>query len=172
MTDRESVVLVMSAHEAEMASKLLQRLTKDGRDSPDEFSKGELHAYADMIYYTRRQRTRFFSPDLFAEPAWDILLALYCGEAEEKEIRVSYLTHSADVPATTALRWIDTLEKEGLICRSPHKKDRRVLLVNLTDEARRQIEGCLGRAMRKQRDYFTQPALGRPTVNDGAGPVA
>jgi DNA-binding MarR family transcriptional regulator len=82
----------------------------------------------------RQQRGRFFNPKLFADPAWDMLLELYVAALTQRRITVSRLAERASVPMTTALRWIVTLEKEGLVIRENDRFDRRRVFLSLTDK--------------------------------------
>lgn len=84
----------------------------------------------------RRGRANFFNPRLFADPAWDMLLELYAADVSYRKIAVFQLCAASGVPATTALRWIDALIKEGLVTRSPDPRDGRRILVCLTPSAR------------------------------------
>jgi hypothetical protein len=43
-------------------------------------------------------REQFFGPDLFADPAWDILLDLYAARLEQQRVAVSSLCIAAAVP--------------------------------------------------------------------------
>lgn len=56
------------------------------------------------IIKLRRLRDRFFQHDLFAEPAWDILLDLKAASLEGQQVSVSSRCIAAAVPPTTALR--------------------------------------------------------------------
>lgn len=80
----------------------------------------------------RSLRSKFFSSGLFADPAWDMLLELYANELEQHRISVSKLCLAAEVPPTTALRWIRTLEREGLIVRIDDTNDGRRVWVQLS----------------------------------------
>jgi DNA-binding MarR family transcriptional regulator len=80
----------------------------------------------------RRNRDRFFEGELFADPAWDILLELYAAMLGQRRISVGSLCLGAAVPATTALRWISLLEKKGLIGRNPDPMDGRRYHLSLT----------------------------------------
>lgn len=84
---------------------------------------------------SRRARDRFFDPELFADPAWDILLELYAAELGQQRTSVSALCAAAAVPATTALRWIKTLEKNGLLVRTDDPMDGRRTFISLTSDA-------------------------------------
>lgn len=78
----------------------------------------------------RAQRARFFTASLFSDPAWDMLLVLYATELSGRRLAVSKLAERSGVPMTTALRWIATLEGEGLVVRSGDQFDgRRVFIV-------------------------------------------
>lgn len=88
-----------------------------------------------IMYKSRRLRGNFFSKDLFADPAWDMLLELYSARLNSRTISISSLCIASDVPATTALRWIDTLVKCGLVTRTPDHFDKRRILASITDIA-------------------------------------
>jgi hypothetical protein len=88
------------------------------------------------ILKARRLRENFFDPGLFADPAWDMLLDLYVADLEGFRLAVGSLSVGAAVPATTALRWINFLEKEGLFVRHRDPLDARRVFVSLTTRAR------------------------------------
>ena len=73
----------------------------------------------------RRTRGHFFGRDLFADPAWDILLELYAASLGQFRTTVGKLCVGAGVPATTALRWINHLEEKGMIERKSDPTDGR-----------------------------------------------
>jgi DNA-binding MarR family transcriptional regulator len=79
-------------------------------------------------------REQFFGPDLFADPAWDILLDLYAARLEQQRVAVSSLCIAAAVPATTALRWIKTLTETGLLVRTADPNDGRRVYIELSQE--------------------------------------
>lgn len=82
----------------------------------------------------RKNRGKMFSQHLFADPAWDMLLELYAAELAQFRLSTSTLCGAATVPQTTALRWINTLEKEGLVSRRSDPMDRRRVFVRLSPE--------------------------------------
>jgi DNA-binding MarR family transcriptional regulator len=84
----------------------------------------------------RRLRDEFFAADLFADPAWDMLLDLYAATLERHRVSVSSLCIAAAVPATTALRWIKTLTDAGMFSRDADQLDGRRIFVSLTEQAR------------------------------------
>ena len=80
----------------------------------------------------RARRADFFRPNLFSDPAWDMLVALYAAELEQIRLTIAGLTRASRVPATTALRWMDALLTEGLIQRKNNPFDRREIFVELS----------------------------------------
>ena len=92
------------------------------------------------ILRARRTRDRFFDGDLFADPAWDILLELYEAELRHYRLQISSLCIGAAVPPTTALRWIKSLEQRGMLVRTDDPNDRRRVFAVLSDYARKQMD--------------------------------
>ncbi|HET9810466.1 MAG TPA: MarR family transcriptional regulator [Sphingomicrobium sp.] len=86
------------------------------------------------IITARKARREFFDSQLFADPAWDILLELYALECEQHRISVSKLSMNAGVPGTTGLRWVDRLESDGLVARSDDALDARRVWIRLSDK--------------------------------------
>ncbi|HET7604670.1 MAG TPA: hypothetical protein VFK28_01200 [Sphingomicrobium sp.] len=86
------------------------------------------------ILKARAARRKFFNEQLFADPAWDMLLELYALKCEDLRISVSKLSHAAGVPGTTALRWIDKLEQEQLLFRKDDPLDGRRIWIELSEK--------------------------------------
>jgi DNA-binding IclR family transcriptional regulator len=85
------------------------------------------------VIAARAARRKFFDGDLFADPAWDILLELYALRCEQRRTSVSKLCLAAAVPSTTALRWLEKLHADGLIERDADPFDARRVWVSLSD---------------------------------------
>lgn len=83
----------------------------------------------------RRLRYEFFDNELFADPAWDMLLDLYQAGITQHRVTVTSLCSASAVPNTTALRWIKTLTNAGLIHRRPDRHDARRFFVELSPMA-------------------------------------
>ncbi len=81
----------------------------------------------------RRMRDRFFDSELFADPAWDMLLDLAAARLERKQVAVSSLCIAAAVPPTTALRWIKAMTDNGLFERCADPEDGRRIFIRLAD---------------------------------------
>lgn len=98
------------------------------------FSLPPTEADVRVMLTLRRNRDRFFPMEIFADPAWDILLELYAAELGQLRITVSCACRGAAVPATTALRWISTLEENQLVQRRSDPFDGRRVYLSLTDD--------------------------------------
>ena len=83
----------------------------------------------------RHARAQFFDGELFADPAWDILLDLTAARAEHTRVSVTSLCIAAGVPPTTALRWIGQMTEAGLLERVEDESDRRRAFIALSDIA-------------------------------------
>lgn len=88
-----------------------------------------------QIIRHRQARARFFDGDLFADPAWDMLLDLTAARAEHSRVSVTSLCIASGVPPTTALRWIGQMTDAGLLQRVEDPSDRRRAFIALTDSA-------------------------------------
>lgn len=86
------------------------------------------------IIRQRQMRSRFIEGNLFADPAWDILLDLTASRAEHVRVSVSSLCIAAGVPPTTALRWITQMTEAGLLERVEDEADRRRAFVGLAEK--------------------------------------
>ena len=88
-----------------------------------------------QVIRARRLRSRFFEEELFADPAWDMLLDLLQAEIAQHRVPVSSLCIAAAVPATTALRWIKSMTDAGLFMRRADPHDGRRVFVELSPKA-------------------------------------
>ena len=101
------------------------------------------------VIRARRLRSRYFGEELFADPAWDMLLDLLQAESSNLRVPVSSLCIAAAVPATTALRWLKTMVQEGLFVRRADPHDGRRVFVELsaqTSQTLRRYFGEVGQA--------------------------
>jgi len=112
-------------------------------DLPETFSGGEggeegglpdlLEQVRGMVK-ARRRRADFLDSDLFADPVWDILLDLTSARLEGSPVTVMSACAAAQVPTTTALRYLRQMEKMGLVKRTTDVADKRRVHVQITDK--------------------------------------
>ncbi len=88
------------------------------------------------IIQHRQDRARFFDGELFADPAWDMLLDLTAADSEGQQVCVSSLCIAAGVPATTALRWIRQMVEQGIFTRVEDENDKRRAFIALSENSR------------------------------------
>lgn len=81
----------------------------------------------------RKRRRLFFNSALFADPAWDILLALYMQALKQEKVSILNLSALAEIPNTTTLRWIEKLHSENLISRQRDPLDARRVWIRLSN---------------------------------------
>ena len=137
------IQISLTAEEAAAARGLLLQLLE--KDTNGEAAKVELHEIASRIHDARRARRYFFPDDLFAEPAWDMILSLYCAQACGERLSVTALGQSVGLAQTTALRWIKELDEAGLIERVQDQHDRRRYFLTLTADAQAKVAQWLQR---------------------------
>lgn len=113
----------------ETAPKTVERPVSPAGDVPAV--SGEM---VRNVIRARRIRSRYFEEDLFADPAWDMLLDLLQAEIAQHRVPVSSLCIAAAVPATTALRWIKTMTDNGLFNRRADPHDGRRVFIELAPE--------------------------------------
>ncbi|WAT17801.1 winged helix DNA-binding protein [Aurantiacibacter sp. MUD11] len=87
------------------------------------------------IIAARKARARFLDSELFADPAWDMLLDLTAARVEHARVSVTSLCIASGVPPTTALRWIGQMTDAGLFERVEDDTDRRRAFIRLSDKA-------------------------------------
>lgn len=78
-------------------------------------------------------------PNLPADPALKILVILAQSSADSDRNSVTGIAVGADVPLTTALRYLAIMELDGIVERVPDPADRRRIMIRLTDEGRARL---------------------------------
>ncbi len=113
------------------------------------------------IHRMRRQRDLHLPGSLLGEAAWDILLTLYVDRY--RDVTVAELCQSANIPSTTASRWVQHLVSEGYLSERPAPGGGREILATLTLAGQDLMDRCLGAIL---RDPPASPA-GRPWPQGG-----
>jgi len=92
------------------------------------------HSEIRALLRARRMRDQFMPLELFADPAWDMILDLMAARLAGQRVSVSSLCIAASVPPTTALRWIRQLTERGIFSRIDDPADGRRVFIALTDD--------------------------------------
>jgi DNA-binding MarR family transcriptional regulator len=106
-----------------------------------------MREWARRILALRRARISILNKSMFGEPAWEMLLELYVNKDYGARLSVGRLSELSGAPATTALRWLDYLEKEKLVAREPNPTDRRTEFVELTEKGCSAMEQYLSETL-------------------------
>jgi DNA-binding MarR family transcriptional regulator len=107
-----------------------------------ELAQGQLPTFQlrEAELKLRRAREKYFPDGYFNGSLWDILLELDRAERRGSRYSVSDVGVDSKIPLTTALRYLVTVECDGMIVRTVDPKDRRRTHVTLTAEARAAID--------------------------------
>lgn len=100
-------------------------------------------ALAKRYLHQRGLRRTAFGADVFREPAWDVMLDLYCARLLGKEVSVMDACIAAGVPNTTGLRYVGRLLASGIVAKRRDALDKRRSWLDLTDEASDRVEAWL-----------------------------
>lgn len=136
--------VTLTSRDVEDAARLLRLLTprngkKAGPGSANPPPHAALLEAARELLRRRHRREQLFGKAMFREPAWEMLVSLYAQQHDQRFTIASLSSHSG-APATTALRWIDYLEKRRLVRRRAHPTDARAFHVELTEEAQSSLD--------------------------------
>lgn len=113
----------------------------------------QLAAIARSEFHNRRRRDSLIRHDLFAEPAWDMLLDLYIQHHRGQPVAVDRLCAVAATAGTTALRWLGLLIEKELVIRSSSAGEDGAVRVALSDRGVSEMERYL-------RDFLHRDRLG------------
>lgn len=105
--------------------------------------------FARRIKAARAARTNFFHSDLFAEPAWDMMLALYIAEGESRRLKVSDVCNESGVPNTTALRWLDRLFDLHMARKRRCMRDGRIYFIEMHPDTTRKLNAYFELALKR-----------------------
>jgi DNA-binding MarR family transcriptional regulator len=140
-SDRNTARLRQLSDEVSRIAATLARISADPVAGGPEIQKPTEGEIPDVpvdivrsVIRARRLRNRYFSEELFADPAWDMLLDLLQAEIAQLRVPVSSLCIAAAVPATTALRWLKNMVDQGLFIRRADPHDARRVFVELAPQ--------------------------------------
>jgi hypothetical protein len=117
-----------------------------------------------------RDRPQFGAPPLFQARAWPLMLELFIGECCGADTSVKTACLSVGGSQTSALRCILDLERLGVVESKPDEKDGRRRLLNLSANARREIQDYLERGTAEShRPIRVSLRMTRNAVHDARG---
>jgi hypothetical protein len=99
-------------------------------------SSAEMLSAARRLWVARRVRDRIFGPDMFPDPAWNILLDLFIAGEEGRNVTIKSACVAGGVPQSTALRYIAHLIETRYAVRTQHPSDARSAYLRLTERGR------------------------------------
>lgn len=137
----------------ELARKLRDVSYNEKGGSPTTASSNahptaELVSLAEEELRRRRIRYRHLPQHLFGEAGWTMLLDLFVSQYRGRNIATTSACFASDVPSTTALRWLDVLERFELVERWAAENDKRVKYVSLTNDGDAAIRAILSDYLR------------------------
>ncbi len=118
--------------------------TKPDRESLQKFVRAVLKS--------RQRRAEFMDVSKFADPAWDIMLDLTSAALEGRSVPAFSVSVAANVPMTTALRYVKRLVEDGTIKRWDDPDDKRRSLLALEDHALEKMIAYLSSIWRSTTD--------------------
>lgn len=117
--------------------RLFARLASAPASAPPAADAGALSLgrldLARLILWGRGLLESEVASDLFADPAFNILLTLYVSRNEARDVSTSAACTASGVPTTTALRWINALARRGMIHKRSLASDRRFTYLELSE---------------------------------------
>ncbi|MDB5686570.1 MAG: hypothetical protein JWR77_1159, partial [Rhizorhabdus sp.] len=82
-------------------------------------------AFIRRLIRTEANRRKLANGAIFGDPAWDMLLDLIAAKLEGRNVSVSSACIASGAPTTTALRLVNRLVDENVLCRVPDERDGR-----------------------------------------------
>jgi len=122
----------LSAVAGEFEERLSELVEPIDETDDQTLSPAALISRANALLAERRLRRQHLPAELFHEPAWDMLLALFVVRNDDQPMNIKALVAMADAPVTTSQRWIEHLYKLRLIDRVIDPTDRRRVEISLS----------------------------------------
>jgi hypothetical protein len=97
----------------------------------------------DLIEIAKRRSRLVAAANLFADPAWFILLDLFVRQHSGLNTGVSSACRASFSPVTTALRHIAIMTEHNIIVRRFDPRDQRRVYLELTEETKQEIQRIL-----------------------------
>jgi DNA-binding MarR family transcriptional regulator len=128
----------------QVSDRLLFMLQHPGKSSPEGGQQERLGPKVAAIIKAREARGRLFPSSLFSDPAWDILLHLLRAEINHERLSFTRLAEQANVPPTTANRWISIMVDKSIVIRRDDHLDARRSFIELHPDASAALRELIG----------------------------
>lgn len=114
--------------------------------------RGSLQKFVRAYLKARQRRADFMDVSMFADPAWDIMLDLTSAALEGRSVPAFSAGVAANVPMSTALRYVKRLVEDGTVKRWDDPDDKRRSLLALEDHALEKMIAYLSSIWRSTTD--------------------
>jgi predicted transcriptional regulator len=152
--DDEFLVRTVRAFEKRL-EQLEAIATRSAEPPSIGISDDKMATLASSIYRSRRIRANYFPESLLGDPGWDMLLDLFINKVRGRRVSTTSLCLASNVPQATGVRWIEQLQKAGLVRRAKAPDDARLTLVEITAKGFQQMRRYIGESVAK----FALPQL-------------
>ncbi|RTL48096.1 MAG: response regulator [Bradyrhizobiaceae bacterium] len=106
---------------------------------------------ADVVFFNlgkkildfEMSRCKVSSRNLFGDPSWSLMLALFLADFRKEIISASNLSIDAGVPLSTSTRRLIDLEQEGFLNRRKDDEDNRRTIITMSKAGREVVRECL-----------------------------
>jgi DNA-binding MarR family transcriptional regulator len=130
------------------------RNPKSGREPTSKADPADDRLIATLLAYEHRARTlrnQAFDGSVINDSSWPLIQDLLAAYLRGQKLRTKQLCAASGLPQTTVLRYLDHLEKVGLVRRESDPDDSRVTLVSITDTGARPIREYYSRVLASER---------------------
>jgi len=111
--------------------------------NPDQFRRDEILSELRGFQQVGSAIAKALELPCSLRPEVSLLLELFEAEKKGKRLTVSMLGLLDGIAPTTALRYVELLEKRGALMRLPHETDHRMRYVKLMPEAKKTLEEAI-----------------------------
>jgi FixJ family two-component response regulator/DNA-binding MarR family transcriptional regulator len=115
------------------ASSPVPSLAEESADQLLSTTDSELLKCAKLLQRQRAKRAEILKREFFSDPAWDIFLDLGSAKLTNQKVSVSSACAAAQVPFSTALRYVGRLVEDGLAERFGDPTDKRRDILQISE---------------------------------------
>lgn len=141
-------ILQNLTREVDRLQKALQARSLNAQEPSNAIRAPVSASDIDQLLRKRVQRNTQFGHELFCDPGWDILLALYSSHLWQRRESIGATTIAAGVSLTTGLRWLSKLEELGFVRLTDDQRDRRRRFAELSSAGIEAMDRYFGSANR------------------------